>query len=88
MRSGHISDSDDEEGPSDDSAMTKCVLLEGLAQAKHLLLTIRYSTMVHLNSHVISPNQLFTIIKVYMCVPVLTVPACSNYMSDHVVLTI
>jgi len=45
MRSGHISDSDDEEGPSDDSAMTKCVLLEGLAQAKHLLLTIRYSTM-------------------------------------------
>lgn len=49
MRPGHISDSDDEEGNSDDSAIqatTKCVLLEGLAQAKHLVLTAEYSTFI------------------------------------------
>lgn len=60
MRPGHISDSDSEEGSSDDSATTKCVLLEGLAQAKDLVLTA-YDSTVHLNSHAIRPSQLFTI---------------------------
>lgn len=69
------SDSDDEEGSGDYAGQntTKCVVLEGLAQAKDLEL-IASDRTVHSNSYVLRPYRIFTI-KPYMCSSQKIVPA-------------
>jgi hypothetical protein len=66
MRAGDISDSDDEEGSSDYARQntTKCVVLEGLAQAKDLVLIADRPT-VHLNMYSVPVDYSPLIIYVF-----------------------
>ena len=82
MRAGDISDSDDEEGSSDYARQntTKCVVLDGLAQAKDLVLIADRPT-VHSNMSSVPVDILLTV-NLYVFQTKI-IPADRNYIFPH-----